>query len=119
MRPEDADRSYLLDMLHHALGAIASVQDITFEEYETDENLRLAIERRIEIIGEAARHLSDDFQASHPEVPWRKIIAQRHILAHEYGEIEAQLIWRVIQVYLPELVGQLEAMINGTNEGKP
>ena len=58
--------------------------------------LRGAVERHLEIIGEAANRVSPDFQANHPEIPWRRIIAQRHVIAHEYGEIKHELIWKVV-----------------------
>jgi uncharacterized protein with HEPN domain len=111
MRPEDADRSYLLDMLSYARSAVRGVEGRSLEQFGADETCRLATERRIEIIGEAARRISPQFITDHPEIPWRKIIAQRHILAHEYGEIDTELIWRVVTVHLPELVAQLEKLL--------
>ena len=110
MRPDDADRSYLIDMLHHARGAVESVHEMSYEHYAAEETLRLATERRIEIIGEAARLVSEELKANYPDIPWQKIVAQRHVLAHEYGEIEDELIWRVVTVHLPKLIGQLQAM---------
>ena len=111
MRPDDADLSYLLDMRRYAAGLVSAVQGKTFEEYLADETLRLATERRIEIIGEAARKVSDAFKSAHSEVPWRKITAQRHILAHEYGDIDDDLIWRVATVHVPELLRLLEPLM--------
>jgi len=111
MRPDDADRSFLLDMLEHAQGAVSACKACTFEQYDSNENLRLATERRIKIIGEAARKLSPAFKDAHPDIPWQKIISQRHVLAHEYGEIESELIWRVVTVHLPELIDQREQTI--------
>jgi uncharacterized protein with HEPN domain len=80
------------------------------------------VERHIEIIGEAAarvwsrascrlRDLSRAFRAAHPDIPWRRIIAQRNILAHEYGEIDDALVWRVAIVRLPELISLLERIV--------
>lgn len=112
MRPEDADRSYLLDMHKHAKGAIEALRGKTLAAYSADENLRLATERRIEIIGEAARRVSDSLKQSHPEIPWRQIISQRHVLAHEYGEIEDELIWGVGAKHLPQLIKQLEVLLD-------
>jgi uncharacterized protein with HEPN domain len=47
---------------------------------------RRAVERETEIIGEAARHLSPSIQAGHPTIPWRRIVAQRNIIAHDNGD---------------------------------
>jgi len=66
MPPEGADRAYLWDMLSYARGVVRETADKTWEEYQADENLRLAIERRVEIIGEAANHISEAFRAAHP-----------------------------------------------------
>ena len=98
MRPDTRDTGYIVDMPQHARGVSEAVEGRTFEDYQRDENLRLALERRIEIIGEAARRISREFQAAHPEIPWRKIVAQRNVLIHEYGEIEDQIMWQVAMV---------------------
>ena len=47
----------------------------------------------------------------HPEIPWQSIIAQRHVLAHEYGDIRQDLIWRVATEHIPILIAQLEALL--------
>jgi uncharacterized protein with HEPN domain len=86
MQPDTKDAGYLLDMLEHARGVLRAVQGRSIAEYLADEDLRLAIERR-EIIGEAANRVCTSFQDIHPEIPWRKIVAQRNVLAHEYGEV--------------------------------
>ncbi len=112
MRPEERDRSALLDMLDHCRGISAAVQGRTFLAYCEDDNLRYAIERRIEIIGEAAKRISEVTRKKHLEIPWRKIMATRNILAHEYGEVEDEIIWRVTQTHIPELIKQLQTMVS-------
>ncbi|HPC97069.1 MAG TPA: DUF86 domain-containing protein [Sedimentisphaerales bacterium] len=86
----------------------------TFHEYAQDEVLQAAVERKLEIIGEAARGVSDDFRRDHPEVPWRGIIGQRHFLAHEYGEVRQEKLWRVATTRISELIEQLEKLIPPT-----
>ena len=54
--------------------------------------------------------ISGKFQAAHPEIPWGKIIAQRNVLIHQYGEIEDEIIWQVAMVSIPELIGLLEPL---------
>lgn len=110
MRPDDADHAHILDMLRYAKSAIASTEARDFSFFETNEDHRLANERRLEIIGEAARHVSEATRSAYPDVPWRKIITHRHVLAHDYGEIKSELIWRVLTQHLPGLVVQLEAI---------
>lgn len=54
--------------------------------------------------------MSDTFKAAHPEIPWRPIMAQRHRLAHEYGEIDDRLIWNVATVHVPTLIALIEPL---------
>lgn len=63
------------------------------------------------MIGEAARKVSSDFEAAQPEIAWRPIVAQRHVLAHEYGEIVDERIWRVVKEHIPVLIEQLEPLV--------
>ncbi|HOQ48134.1 MAG TPA: DUF86 domain-containing protein [Bryobacteraceae bacterium] len=104
------DRACLWDML--AARAVRTlVEDRTFEDDLADLMLRSAVERQLKIIGEAARRVSKPFQDGHPEIPWRPIQAQRHVLAHEYGEIKHERIWRVATVHVPKLIEQLAALL--------
>ena len=73
--------------------------------------LRSAVERQVEIIGEAARRISKPFQEAHPEVSWRPIQAQRHVLAHDYGEIRHDRLWRVTTDHVPELIALLTPLL--------
>jgi len=111
MPPDTADASYLWDMLDAAQAVTQFVAGRSLEDYLDNRMLRGAVERHIEIIGEAARKVSAPFQQAHPEIPWRKIVVQRHVLAHEYGEIEHELIWKVATVHVPELIALLEAVV--------
>lgn len=111
MQPETNDTSYLWDMLDAALAIHQFVAGKSFKDYTSDRLLRGAVERHVEIIGEAARNISAGFQEQHPEIPWPKIISQRHVLAHEYGEIKHERIWAVATVHLTELINQLQPLI--------
>ncbi|MGD8240618.1 MAG: DUF86 domain-containing protein [Armatimonadota bacterium] len=111
MRPDDRDAGCLLDMLQHARGVVRALRGRTLDDYLRDEDLRLAVERRLEIIGEGARRVSQAFQSAHREIPWRKIIAQQNVLAHEYGEVQDDLVWQVGTVSVPELIGLLEPLV--------
>ena len=98
-------------MLNAARGVVASLHGLTLEQYAEDENLRLATERRIEIIGEAARRISDPFKEAHREIPWRLIVDQRNVLIHAYDEIADDRIWRLAVDDIPRLIEQLEALV--------
>jgi uncharacterized protein with HEPN domain len=111
MPHEREDASSLWDMLEAARKIRQFVASKTFRDYSQDEMLQAAVERKLEIIGEAARGITDEFQQKHPEVPWRGIISQRHFLAHEYGEVRPEKLWRVATVRIPELIEQLEKLV--------
>jgi uncharacterized protein with HEPN domain len=109
------DPAYLLDMLTAAEAVSSFVAGRTREQYAQELMLRSAVERQVEIIGEAARHVSAEFRGARPGIAWAPIQAQRHRLAHEYGEIDDDLIWKVATVHVPELIRQLRPLIPPTD----
>ena len=111
MRPKSSNISYLWDMLDASMAIRQFLVGKTFNDYNTDRLLRGAVERHIEIIGEAARNISASFRAKHPQIPWIKIIAQRHVLTHEYGEVKHERIWSVATVHISELIKLLKPLI--------
>lgn len=112
--PHDTSRdaAWLLDMWKAAQAAMSCVHGKSFEEYERDLLLRSAVERQIEIISEAARGISATFKAANTTLPRRAIIAQRHRLAQDYGEIDDRIIWTVATKHLPELVDKLTPIVD-------
>ena len=111
MRAESRDAAYLWDMLDAARTIQEFVAGVRFDQYTRDRKLQLAVERALEIMGEAARRVSQEFKTAHPEIPWQGIIAQRNVLAHDYGEIKQDRIWRVASSHIPNLIVQLEPLI--------
>jgi len=105
------DVALLWDMLQAARQISLFVADVTPAEYADNEMLQAAVERKLEIIGEAARGVSEDFKAAHPEIPWRGIVSQRHFIAHEYGEIRHEKLYRVAAVRIPELIEMLSPLV--------
>ena len=89
---------------------------LDFEQFRSDKKTFDAVVRNFEIIGEAARRVSATYQGAHPEIPWRKIIGQRNILAHEYGQIDHALLYKTATEDIPELVGQLQLLLPPLDE---
>ena len=108
---EPGDAASLWDMFTAAKGLVASLKDVGLKEYRANGELRLTVERRIEIIGEAARRLSASFKSAHQEIPWRRIIAQRNVLIHDYDEIDHERIWRLAVEEIPRLLEQLGPLL--------
>jgi len=110
-RNESRNPAYLWDMLDAASAISTFVAGRTFHDFQTDRMLRNAEERNMEIIGEAANRVSENFQKAHPEIPWRNIVGQRNILIHEYGEVKNERIWGVAKERIPELVALLRPLL--------
>lgn len=89
MRPEGGDLAFLWDMREQAVRLIKLLEGIDEAMFLSNEDVRLVAERRIEIIGEAASHVSSQLRSQHSEIPWRQIVGQRNILIHAYGEINS------------------------------
>lgn len=83
--------------------SIAKVQRWTAESREGD-MYRSAVFRELAVIGEAANHLSDQFKADHPEIPWPRIVGLRNALVHEYWDTHWPLIEAVVRESLPTLL---------------
>lgn len=117
-RKKDRDAAYLWDMLDATRNIVQFTSNISVDEYIKDRKLQLAVERSLEIIGEAAKKVSSDLQQKNPDIPWNKIIAQRNVIAHEYGEIKQERIWTVVTLHIPALVGKLDLMVRSFEENE-
>jgi uncharacterized protein with HEPN domain len=104
MQTEERDTANLWDMLNAAENVSQFMQDVNFEDFMRGRKLQAAVECEVEIIGEAARRVSESFRENHSEIPWRAIIAQRNVLAHEYGEIKQERMWLVATEGVSDLI---------------
>ncbi|HXA09116.1 MAG TPA: HepT-like ribonuclease domain-containing protein [Chthoniobacterales bacterium] len=84
------------------------------ENLESNREFRRALERCVELIGEAATRLPEDWRAAHPKIPWRQIIAPRNILIHGYDVVQAEVFWNVATNDVPNL---RDAIIALASEG--
>jgi uncharacterized protein with HEPN domain len=111
MRPKERDLAYLWDMRHEARQVIAFIKNVPYAKFAKNNMIRYAVERSLMIIGEAANHISDEFQDAHPEIAWRQIVGQRNVLAHEYGDVSVDRVWSTATNNIPQLLQELEKMI--------
>ena len=100
------------------LDAIRHIQEYTEEMdlqgFSKDQKTIDAVVRNFEILGEAARHVSDDIQEKYPSIPWSKIRGMRHMLAHEYFGINTDIMWKTARQDLAVLVPELQKILNET-----
>lgn len=112
-----------LDYLEHIGDRIARIERATtgvdLAGFVADQDLQAAVERYIEVIGEAAGKLSQETRDLAPDVPWSQVIGARNVIVHGYAEIEPDRIWDIVKSDLPALraaVGRLQQLI-GDKEG--
>jgi len=105
------DDAYLLDMLLATRKVRDFTQNVTEEQFRSDELTQNAVMRQIQIIGEAARKVSLQYQQEHPEVPWQGIIGMRNRLVHEYFRIIPERVWDVAEQDIPELIRLIEPLV--------
>ncbi len=110
-RPPKADAAYLWDMLKASRTAQEIAARFTREHYQSDELLRLAVERVVEIIGEAANQVSETTIGQTSAIPWADIIGMRNRLVHAYFDINLEILWKTIQDDLPPLIVALEDVL--------
>ena len=108
MRPDTEDMARLWDMLDAAKTVVEFTRGLSLEDFIKDRRTRNAVERNLEIVGEAARRVSPKTRDNYPDIPWRSMIGLRNVLAHEYGEIRYEVLWAIIQDKLNSLIRQLE-----------
>jgi|ERR1700709_1474986 len=101
------DLLYLGHMLDVSVQAVEKLRGKDREDFETDENLRLALAHLIQMIGEAARRVSPESQQKYPQIPWSDVIGMRHKIVHDYLDVDFDVVWEVVTADLPELIDQL------------
>lgn len=107
MASDDRDTALLLDMLSYSEEAAHIVRGLTFGRYARDRLRVLALERALEVVGEAARHVSQARKEALAGIPWKLIDGQRNALAHMYGEIDQFQLFRTAGEDIPRLIALL------------
>lgn len=98
------------------LGSIQAIQRYTagqtLSKIQKNEMAVQAILYNFMIIGEAARHIPLEIQQRHPQIAWRDVISTRNIAAHEYFQLDLEILWDTIQEDLPVLATQLQDLLD-------
>ncbi|PIQ78315.1 MAG: hypothetical protein CO042_03270 [Parcubacteria group bacterium CG_4_9_14_0_2_um_filter_41_8] len=91
----------------HILQAIKEIESfvlgLSFENFKKDAKTQRAVTRNLEIIGEAAKRLSQQSTSKHPNIPWRNVAGMRDFLIHDYMDVDAKEIWKAAIDDIPEL----------------
>lgn len=104
-----------IDDIYESIQAIkAYTHDLSKEKFLNSSEKQDAVYRRIEVIGEAANRLPDDFRVANPEITWHKIIGMRNSLIHEYDNIDLDRVWETIKRDIPELELQIKEILKSS-----
>jgi uncharacterized protein with HEPN domain len=110
MKGSEADKL----RVRHILDAISEVEGylngINNAEFLASSEKRYATIKQIEIIGEACNRLSEDFKATHPQIPWKPINGFRNISIHEYFGVNFHIVWEIATINLPEFKAKFSAI---------
>ncbi|MFO1048384.1 MAG: HepT-like ribonuclease domain-containing protein [Geminicoccaceae bacterium] len=87
-------------------------------DYRADRPMRDAVERNIERLSEASRHLPPELTGAHPELPWRQIAQVGNILRHAYRRVDHAMVWEIVELDLPALRTALERMRAGLEQDR-
>lgn len=93
----------LAEILEALDGIEAATSGKTLQDFQDNWLLKHGVQRGIEIISEAARHLPDELLDAAPEIPWKQIRGIGNVLRHEYHKIADPIVWAVVTDHLPEL----------------
>lgn len=104
-------RLYLEDILQSVNNIRSYAGDLSFEELIRDKMRVDAIVRNFEIIGEAARKIPEEIREAYPSVEWRKISDFRNVLAHEYFQVDFDIMCDIIENKLPEIIRQVSDIL--------
>lgn len=113
MRPEDRDAARLWDMLEASRTIIRILGNRSLYDFTADQGeiVRLAVERTLEILGEAARGVSKELRRQHPELPWKDLVGLRNVISHQYEKVDDAEIYRICREQIPGLIELLVPLV--------
>jgi len=90
-------------------------KDKNFEQFYTDEVLKRAVIRALEIIGEASKKVDPDFKAKNEYIEWKYMAKMRDLLIHHYMGVDYSVVWKTITNDLPEMYFQIQKILEKNN----
>lgn len=103
-----------LERLRDIQEAIGEITKYTYQgrrSFDENELIQVWVIRHLEIIGEAARAVPQDFKDRHPDIPWRRINGMRNVLVHMYFKVDLDSVWAVVEHDLPDLKTSIDVLL--------
>lgn len=105
--------------IKHIFDAVTSIEiqlnGVTREQFADSEVLQGFVERKLEIIGEATKRITDKYKNQHKTIPWKEMAGMRDILIHQYTEVDEEIVWKTVNKKIPFLKEQLEKIFQEEN----
>ena len=102
---------YLQDIVVAADRIVSYVEDVSRDEFESDQMRLDAVIRNLQVIGEAVKKIPDSIQKGYPNIPWQEIAGLRNRITHVYFDVDINIIWNVVQFELPMLKTQIQQIL--------
>ena len=113
---QQRDVASVVDIIEAARLAISFIANADRGAFDENLMMQSAVIRQIEVMGEAAKRLSQEFRDGNDDIPWRRIAGMRDILIHAYDHVDPDEVWNVVITALPELLNKLESIIEKMQE---
>ncbi len=102
---------FLTHILENSTVIVEKIRKVTEEQFHASTDLQDILIRRVEVIGEAVKHLPKDFTNEHQEIPWKKIAGMRDMLIHHYFEVDYDLLWTTVSEIIPPFEKQIKLLL--------
>ncbi|HKS89171.1 MAG TPA: HepT-like ribonuclease domain-containing protein [Stellaceae bacterium] len=109
----------LADIQEAIKGIVGLTANGSYDSFARDWAMQRAVERALEIISEASRHIPDEYKTLAPHIPWRQIAAIGNLLRHEYQRTDSSAVWNIVVEHVPSLERAVDRLIAAANEREP
>ena len=108
---ERADVEFLADTKEAVLRINAYTEKLSYEQFLEDKKTQDAVVRNLEIIGEAAKNISEELKKKYPQIRWKDLAGVRDKLIHHYFGVNFDIVWNILKQELPDVLSQLEEIL--------